>query len=60
MDIAIIGANGSIGRQIAIRIIMERLLGPTDRLQLVGRRDGRSAAALYGFRQDLKDACYEN
>ena len=60
MDIAIIGANGSIGRQIAIRIIMERLLGPTDRLQLVGRRDGRSGAALYGFRQDLKDAFSEN
>lgn len=60
MDISIIGANGSTGKHIASRVLLEKLLLPTDRLQLVGRKDGNSAAALYGFRQDLKDAFAEH
>jgi len=60
MDISIIGANGSTGKHIASRILLERLLLPTDRLQLVGRKGGSSANALYGFRQDLKDAFAEH
>lgn len=60
MDISIIGANGSTGRHIASRILLEKLLLPTDRLQLVGRKEGESANALYGFRQDLKDAFAEH
>lgn len=60
MDISIIGANGSTGKHIASRILLERLLLPTDRLQLVGRKGGGSANALYGFRQDLKDAFAEH
>ncbi|EGQ60665.1 lactate/malate dehydrogenase family protein, partial [Acidithiobacillus sp. GGI-221] len=60
MDVSIIGANGSTGKHIASRILLERLLLPTDRLQLVGRRDGSSGNALYGFRQDLKDAFAEH
>lgn len=59
MDIAIIGANGSTGKHVASRILLEKLLLPTDRLQLVGRVQGSSATALYGFRQDLKDAFAE-
>ncbi|PKY11361.1 malate dehydrogenase [Acidithiobacillus marinus] len=59
MDISIIGANGSTGKHIANRILLERILLPTDRLQLVGRNKGSSGQALYGFRQDLKDAFAE-
>lgn len=59
MDISIIGANGSTGKHIANRILLERILLPTDRLQLVGRAKGSSGQALYGFRQDLKDAFAE-
>lgn len=60
MDISIIGANGSTGKHMASRILLERILLPTDRLQLVGRNKGPSAQALYGFRQDLKDAFAEH
>ncbi|MBN6740413.1 malate dehydrogenase [Acidithiobacillus ferrivorans] len=60
MDIAIIGANGSTGKHMASRILLEKILLPTDRLQLVGRSTGASASALYGFRQDLKDAFAEH
>jgi len=59
LDIAIIGANGSTGKHVASRILLEKLLLPTDRLQLVGRSQGSSATALYGFRQDLRDAFAE-
>ncbi|WP_248884175.1 malate dehydrogenase [Acidithiobacillus acidisediminis] len=60
MDISIIGANGSTGKHLAARILLERLLLPTDRLQLVGHQQGSSGKALYGFRQDLRDAFDEH
>jgi len=59
LDIAIIGANGDVGRQLAVQIVSRQLLTPRSRLQLVGRRDGASARALYGFRADLYDAFAE-
>lgn len=59
MDIAIIGANGDVGRQLAVQIISRQLLTPRQRLQLVGRRDGASHRALYGLRADLYDAFAE-
>ncbi len=59
MDIAIIGANGDVGRALAVQIISRQLLSPRQRLQLVGRREGGSASALHGFRADLYDAFAE-
>jgi malate dehydrogenase len=59
MDIAIIGANGDVGRALAVQIISRQLLTPRQRLQLVGRREGGSASALHGFRADLYDAFAE-
>ena len=59
MDIAIIGANGDVGRHVASQIIQRQLLTPRQRLQLVGRAGGASARALYGLRADLYDAFAE-
>lgn len=59
MDIAIIGANGDVGRALAVQIISRQLLTPRQRLQLVGRREGGSASALHGLRADLHDAFAE-
>lgn len=59
MDIAIIGANGDVGRQLAVQIIARRLLTPRARLQLIGRRGGGSERALHGLRADLYDAFAE-
>lgn len=59
MDIAIIGANGDVGRQLAVQIVAHRLMSPRSRLQLVGRKDGLSHRALFGLRADLYDAFAE-
>jgi malate dehydrogenase len=59
MDVSIIGASGDCGRQIAVELIEERILSPSERLQLVGRQEGSSAATLYGLCSDLADAYAE-
>lgn len=59
MDVAIIGASGDCGRQIATQLVAERVLAPNERLQLVGRAGGPSAQTLYGFCSDLSDAFAE-
>jgi malate dehydrogenase len=59
MNIAIIGAGGSIGRVIAQMIVSERLLQCDEHLVLVGNPDGTSARSLYGFAVDLMDAYAE-
>ncbi len=56
MDIAIVGASGSCGRQLAIQLLDRSVLGPDARLQLVGRRGGASEHTLIGLRTDLRDA----
>lgn len=56
MDVAILGASGDCGREIAARLIESRLLAPTERMQLVGRENGPSAQVLYGLVSDLADA----
>lgn len=56
MDVAIIGAGGDCGRAIAARLAGGRLLFPTDRLQLVGRRSGASGRVLPSLAVDLVDA----
>ena len=60
MDISVIGAGGAIGREIVAQIVAGRVLKPTERLQLVGKRGGASERVLYGLRSDLTDAYAEN
>jgi malate dehydrogenase len=59
MDISLIGAGGTIGRQIAIGLIQNRVLPPTSRLQLVEHPDPRVEWRLRGFAADLGDAFAE-
>lgn len=54
--IAIIGASGSCGRQLCAQLLV---LLPGSKLQLVGRRGGKSAHALPGLVCDLTDAFEE-
>ncbi|HEY6879322.1 MAG TPA: hypothetical protein VI299_14950 [Polyangiales bacterium] len=60
MDISIIGASGSVGRQIAIGIARAGLVPSNGRLQLVGRKGGPSEQSLYGVATDLADAFAED
>ena len=60
MDVAILGASGDCGRAIAGQLVAARLLAPTERLQLVGRRVGTSASVLHGLMSDLTDAYAEH
>ncbi len=59
MNIAVIGACGDVGRQIAQQIVAERLLNHNERLVLVGNADGASARSAYGLAADLTDAYSE-
>lgn len=59
MDIAVIGAGGSVGRQIAQMIISDRLLEKDQRLILVGNPEGASGRSVFGFAVDLMDAYAE-
>jgi malate dehydrogenase len=59
MDIAIIGASGTIGRQIAISLVQEHVTSSSSRLQLVGRVGGASAQVLPALASDLADAYAE-
>ncbi|MBC8134763.1 MAG: lactate dehydrogenase [Fibrella sp.] len=56
MDVALLGASGDCGREIAAQLVASRLLAPTERLQLVGREGSSSARVLHGFVSDLLDA----
>ena len=59
MNIAVIGAGGSIGRQIAQMIVTEQLLKCDEHLILVGNPVGKSARSLYGYAVDIMDAYAE-
>jgi malate dehydrogenase len=56
MDIAVVGAGGVVGRQIAVALAGSRLFPATARLQLVGRQGGSSQRFLPGLATDLADA----
>ncbi|NCY17773.1 MAG: lactate dehydrogenase, partial [Actinobacteria bacterium] len=60
VDIAIVGAAGSCGRQLAAQLLDEHKLDPTARLQLVGHRGGASESELHGLRVDLRDAFHDD
>ena len=55
-DVAIIGAAGSCGRQLAMQLLSRQVLPPSARLQLVARRGGRSEVEILGLKTDLRDA----
>ena len=59
MDISIIGASGTIGRQIAISLVQEHVIPSSARLQLVGRHGGLSERILPALASDLADAYAE-
>ncbi len=59
MDVAIIGASGDCGREIVAQLVVLGVLDPTERLQLVGREEGRSGQVLFGLCSDLSDAYAE-
>ncbi|MGL5083977.1 MAG: malate dehydrogenase [Microcoleaceae cyanobacterium] len=59
MDVSIIGASGDCGREIVTQLLNQRVLSPSERLQLVGRAEGKSGQILYGFCADLSDAYAE-
>lgn len=56
MDVAIVGAGGACGRQVAMQLLDRRVIPPTSRLQLVARQGGDSEHELWGLRSDLQDA----
>ena len=59
MDVSIIGASGDCGREIVTQLLVSRSISPSERLQLVGRVEGKSAQVLAGLCSDLKDAYAE-
>jgi malate dehydrogenase len=56
MDVAIIGAAGACGRQLAMQLLERRALDPGSSLTLVGHHGGASESELWGLRADLEDA----
>lgn len=59
MKIAIIGASGDIGRLLTASLVQRGIVGPLDRIQLVGRPEGPSVRTLYGFKSDMVDGLME-
>lgn len=55
-DIAIVGAAGACGRQLAVQLLDEHVMDPAARLQLVSHRGGTSESETHGLRADLRDA----
>ena len=56
MNVAVIGAAGGCGRQLAVQLLDRHILPQSARLQLVGHRGGRSEDELGGLLSDLEDA----
>jgi malate dehydrogenase len=59
VDIAVLGASGGVGRQVATQLILGEVIPSSSRLQLVGRVGGASGRAVLGLREDLADAFSE-
>lgn len=56
MRVAVVGATGNCGRQVAAQLIERELLPNTDVLYLVGHAGGTHENSLWGMRADLRDA----
>ena len=59
MDISVIGASGDVGTETVNQLLAGRVLTPSERLQLVGRVEGKSSSKLFGLQSDLSDAYAE-
>src|SRR2546423_7696772 len=59
MDISVIGASGDVGTETVNQLLADRVLTPSERLQMVGRVEGKSSSKLYGLQSDLSDAYAE-
>jgi malate dehydrogenase len=59
VNIAVIGAAGSVGREIARQIVADRMLDRDQTLQLVGNPKGASERRLHGLAADFVDAYAE-
>ena len=55
-NVAIVGAAGSCGRQLAVQLLDREILSPGARLQLVAHHGGASEYETHGLRADLRDA----
>jgi malate dehydrogenase len=55
-NVAIVGAAGSCGRQLAVQLLDRQILSPDARLQLVAHHGGASEFETHGLRVDLRDA----
>ncbi len=55
MDVAILGATGSCGRQVAAQLIERSVLPETVTVHLIGHAGGHESE-LWGLRADLRDA----
>lgn len=55
MDIAILGATGSCGRQVVAQLLQRSVLPPSGRVHLIGHAGGHESE-LWGLRADLRDA----
>jgi malate dehydrogenase len=55
-NVAIVGAAGSCGRQLAVQLLDREILSPDARLQLVAHHGGVSEFETHGLRTDLRDA----
>ena len=56
MDVAIIGATGSCGRQVAAQLLERALLPTSSTVHLIGHKGGSHEDELWGLRADLSDA----
>lgn len=56
MDVAVVGASGSVGRAVCGQLLATGTLGPGERLQLVGRSGSASETGVFGLAIDLRDA----
>ena len=56
MDVAIIGATGSCGRQVAAQLIERSLLPETATVHLIGHAGSAHESELWGLRADVRDA----
>ena len=55
-NVAIVGAAGSCGRQLAVQLLDREILSPDARLQLVAHHGGASEFEVHGLKADLRDA----
>ena len=56
MKLAIIGATGSCGRQVAAQLLEREIIPSEGALHLIGHAGGAHESELWGLRADLRDA----